>query len=135
MRHEGKAVRLGSFTTKEEAEAACDAVKLNRVALADPVFAPLPRLPRSEGVYFIRHTRSPNLIKIGHSVDMAKRASSLAVATPHTTELLAYIEGPLAIESGLHSYFAKQRVRGEWFRLRGDLLSLVKVLNHVCSMR
>lgn len=62
-------------------------------------------------------------VKIGHTTGRPEsRLSALATGCPHDLVLLHTEEGDTQRESQLHSMYAEWRVRGEWFRLEGDLV-------------
>ncbi len=76
-------------------------------------------------VYFIG---SGTAVKIGISVNVVSRLSSLQTASAKPLELLAVVPGGRETESALHSLFVEYWISGEWFRLEGDVKSLVDEL-------
>jgi hypothetical protein len=76
--------------------------------VSSPVSSVDPRLPREEFVYF---ATLGGLVKIGISVDPARRARNLNATLVHTEP------GGRQRERELHDAFKLARVRGEWFRL------------------
>jgi hypothetical protein len=77
---------------------------------------------RKQYVYFIR---SGDCVKIGVATNPRARFSSLQVAHPSDLELLAVTSGGEAREKILHRRFQHLAVRGEWFRLEGDLVEYI----------
>lgn len=59
-------------------------------------------------------------VKIGISLDPGKRQVELQCGCPWDLILLAVAPGTLADEARLHSEYASQRIRGEWFDLTPD---------------
>lgn len=90
--------------------------------------------PRSDGslsersrpgfIYFLQNGRR-KIIKIGFTRDHGGRFASLQMANPDELKVLATIRGTRLLEAELHKRFAKFTVRGEWFRLEGDLAKYV----------
>jgi hypothetical protein len=90
--------------------------------------------PRSDGslsersrpgfIYFLQNGRR-KIIKIGYTRDHGGRVSSLQNANPDELKVLATIRGTRMAEAELHKRFSKFNVRGEWFRLEGDLAKYV----------
>lgn len=77
---------------------------------------------RDEGrqfVYFIGTADGP--VKIGLTRDVRQRLESLQTGSPVKLEILAYCEGDRWLERQYHTFFATQRLHGEWFG-RGDNL-------------
>ena len=71
-------------------------------------------------VYFMRHDR---IIKIGFSIDPAKRSQSLAGAV-----ILATEPGGRRDEEALHARFCHLRLHGEWFSPGPDLIEYINRL-------
>lgn len=59
--------------------------------------------------------RSDNLIKIGHSGDVATRARAIIASVPVPVEFVGYMPGDIAVEQHLHTRFDQHRFSGEWF--------------------
>jgi len=71
------------------------------------------------------YDESSNLYKIGKSKNIHFREKTLAGQIPKIKTILHL---PKDIEFTLHSYYAKKRVRGEWFSLSADdILDLIKL--------
>lgn len=77
-------------------------------------------------VYFIRE--SHGLVKIGKTVDIRRRISSLSSILPYNIEPILVIETPKAdlLETYLHQFFIDKRVKGEWFDLSENDIEVVK---------
>jgi hypothetical protein len=82
---------------------------------------------RQRYVYFVKNGRK-KLVKIGSAYDIEKRMSSLQISSPNPLTLLGFIEADETAERDLHRRFKKQRVRGEWFRIQGDLAEFIAKL-------
>jgi hypothetical protein len=75
-------------------------------------------------VYFIRR-ESDNAIKIGTTVDLAKRADSLAKAYG-ALQMLGVHSGGYEKEKELHAQFRHLRIAREWFTEDEVLLSYIR---------
>lgn len=75
-------------------------------------------------IYFLQNGRR-KIIKIGFTRDHGGRFTSLQMANPDELKVLATIRGTRLLEAELHKRFAKFNVRGEWFRLDGELAKYV----------
>lgn len=64
-------------------------------------------------VYFI--ACGDDLIKIGHTTDLASRLCALRTGTPKALRVLCLIPGSRDLEQALHRKFASHRVGREWF--------------------
>lgn len=65
-------------------------------------------------------------VKIGHTTGRSKdRLAALSTGCPHDLVLLHAEFGDPQRESALHKQFEGLAVRGEWFRLEGELLEFV----------
>ena len=79
----------------------------------------------SPHVYVIRAgTKGP--IKIGYAANVASRLAGLQTASPAPLRLLAAVAGGRGLERDLHAFFARDRIRNEWFRGSADLTSFVR---------
>lgn len=76
-------------------------------------------------VYF---ARSGNKVKIGVATKVNGRISTIQSGSPAKIELLACIPGGVEMERKMHMRFAKLRIRGEWFRYKGELMEYVQSL-------
>lgn len=78
-------------------------------------------------VYFVEGGEGEQrLIKIGYSNDTRTRLGELQVGSPVELRLLGTIAGSRATEAQLHTIFAADRVRGEWFRPSSDLIAVIE---------
>jgi hypothetical protein len=71
-------------------------------------------------IYFIRDVHS-GLVKIGSSITPWKRLAYLQTGAAGQLDMLAVIAGEVGDEAALHTRFAPQRVRGEWFTFPGPI--------------
>lgn len=76
-------------------------------------------------VYFVQGS-SGGPIKIGYSVNVAKRLAVLSY--PDELILLAQVQGDKALERRLHRRFKKYRAHGEWFNPAPELLAYIDSL-------
>jgi len=65
-------------------------------------------------VYFIENVETKR-IKIGKSINVISRFSSIKTSNDCEVKLLGFVEGGHDLEKKLHDRFAASRVRGEWF--------------------
>ncbi len=79
-------------------------------------------------IYFIRQ-KGTNLVKIGWAKDPVARMATLQTGSPHEFELMAVGEGGAKEEHALHRRFADDHVRGEWFRMSGEIGVAVALCN------
>ena len=77
-------------------------------------------------VYFIRVDTVDGPIKIGRSLDPAKRLGELATQIPWGVTLLAQVSGDWAMERNIQDCFADAHMRGEWFRPIPRLLEAIE---------
>lgn len=75
------------------------------------------------GVYFIR-VGDDGPVKIGFSIDVARRKAHLQVSHSVPLKLLRTIEGGRATERWLHAHFAPRRLQGEWFEFDDAMMSV-----------
>lgn len=71
-------------------------------------------------VYFIRAVEADR-VKIGWTVDVAKRLRGLQTSSPFALTLVGALAGETGFEGRLHRRFAADRVSGEWFRLSAEI--------------
>lgn len=83
-----------------------------------------PRRKPSQ-VYFIG-AEVTGLIKIGCAVNPQARLRSLQTGSPDRLSIIATVPGDAAMERGLHSQFAADRMHGEWFRQSPALIELIE---------
>jgi hypothetical protein len=80
-------------------------------------------------VYFIQG-QCGGAIKIGFSVDPAKRLKELQTGYPDTLKILFMIPGDESTERALHRLFEGARLKGEWFRPDDCLIDKIKELKN-----
>lgn len=78
-------------------------------------------------IYFIVMSET-DFVKIGYSESPSGRMRHLQTAHPHDLKILARVSGTMKMERALHRHFKNRHVRGEWFRLSGDVQSLIDKL-------
>lgn len=81
-------------------------------------------------IYFILNYDS-QAVKIGIAKNVKRRLASLQTSSPSKLELLGIIKtksvnNARKIEKLLHEKFAKNRIRGEWFKANVELLDYIK---------
>jgi hypothetical protein len=75
------------------------------------------------GIYIVGFS---NFIKIGWSSFIEKRIEEIQCGVPEKLTIHRCLEGTMRHERYLHHRFSKQRLRGEWFRLEGELAEWIK---------
>ncbi len=87
---------------------------------------PLPPAPEIEPVvYFIQ---CGEFIKIGFTVEPAKRIAAIQTSSPHEIKLLGTMKGGPETEKAMHAQFKHLRHRGEWFRVDEELTTEIRRL-------
>jgi hypothetical protein len=75
-----------------------------------------------EGVVYVLGEESMERVKIGRTIgNVHNRIAALQTGCPSKLRLVFVLRADATLERELHARFAAQRVRGEWFRLEGDL--------------
>lgn len=74
---------------------------------------------------FVYFAHCGNQIKIGQTLDIAKRMSSLATGNPFPITLIAAITGSRWLERAIHARLRSYRLSGEWFRDHEDVRNLI----------
>lgn len=77
-----------------------------------------------ENIYFI--SDEDGYIKIGFARNVQSRLETLQTASRQELRVVATIPGSLSDEKSLHHKFAKDHVRGEWFRPSHELKQYIK---------
>ena len=77
-------------------------------------------------VYIITNDAA-GIAKIGYRKNPLKRLSGLQVSTPDSLVLAAIIPGDQSTERQLHAVYAGDRIRGEWFKVGGQLQDLMSI--------
>ena len=79
-------------------------------------------------VYFIQE-KLTGAIKIGTALDVGRRLKNLQGANPNQLVLLGSMAGDQEDEAVLQRGFAKDRIRGEWFKSTPRLLRQIETYN------
>lgn len=90
-------------------------------------YLPPKSRPKVGSIYFIR-ANGTGPVKIGFSTDYQARIASMMTSHARQLRLVAVIRGSHTDEQALHKRFAKYRVRGEWFRVAGELAKYLESL-------
>lgn len=122
--------RVRTAFTEDELEQAEAAIQQYAGGCYNPIRPAGPRrnykTPPQKGVYVVGY--GP-YVKIGISLNVAERISSLQTGAPEKITLYAVLDGWAADEVALHRRFAAYRLNGEWFRLEGEVASWVESLS------
>ena len=81
--------------------------------------------PASEHVYVLG-TADGRTVKIGRTINVAKRVSEIQSMSPTPLRLLWSHPGGHELETNLHRQFSALRAHGEWFVFTNDPLPLIK---------
>ncbi len=76
---------------------------------------------------YLMHNQRNGYYKLGRSVNPGYREKTLQAEEPEIS-LIAKWLAPAQVEKQLHTAFASKRVRGEWFELSPDDLSIIRQL-------
>ena len=76
-------------------------------------------------VYFVL-AESLHAVKIGFTYDVQARLRELQVGLPVKLRLLGTIPGTFQTEKDLHRKYSSLWLRGEWFRLEGELAGFIR---------
>lgn len=79
-------------------------------------------------VYFVT-CREIGMVKIGCARNPFARLATLQTAFPLELKIEAHMEGAYGREKEMHERFAKDRVRGEWFRITPEIDLLIHTLD------
>lgn len=79
-----------------------------------------PTVPPVMVVYFAQSGRR-KVVKIGTTSSVKGRMSALSHAYLQDMRILATLDGGFGLEKQLHKRFKQYRIRGEWFKLEGEL--------------
>jgi hypothetical protein len=84
-------------------------------------------------IYFIGCTETFR-VKIGFTTgNVFERLAKLQTGSPTHLAYLGSLPGTLADERNLHSRFARDRVRGEWFRVSPQLREHLNFVAYYCG--
>jgi hypothetical protein len=86
-----------------------------------------PTEPPELVVYFLKNGKRKS-VKIGVSGNVEKRLSSINTAAADKLTCIATVEGGYGKEKALHKQFKAYWIKGEWFRLEGELAEYVASL-------
>jgi Meiotically up-regulated gene 113/Bacterial toxin YdaS len=75
-------------------------------------------------IYFARTLAHSGFVKIGTATNVKRRIAGLSAASPFPVVVIRVINGGPEQERWLHRYFAKRRVRREWFRFTDEMLTI-----------
>lgn len=78
-------------------------------------------------VYFLKNGASGR-VKIGFSEQHRVRMTTLQGASPDDLSLIGVLPGTMKSEKRLQRRFAKYKIRGEWYRVEGELAKFIKTL-------
>jgi hypothetical protein len=73
-------------------------------------------------IYFVGYD---GFVKIGFTIDVAKRMMGLRTGSPRPLSLYATIDGSMDDERELHVRFARYRLEGEWFELSDEIIAFI----------
>lgn len=84
------------------------------------------KVPQVGYVYFLK---GDDFCKIGRTVDLDSRITTIRPKLPFETELALVIEtdDPTALEIALHDRFAAKRANGEWFALTDEDIAWIEI--------
>jgi len=74
---------------------------------------------------FIYAIGNGDLVKIGWSIDPNRRLAALQTGSPESLVLLGVVAGTRQAERDAHLKLGAWRVRGEWFKIEGDVAGFV----------
>jgi hypothetical protein len=103
------------------------AARVAEIGASEPTIGPKAPPPARGVVYFVKNGERDR-VKIGFSVRHSVRLSTLQGASPDALTLLGVIPGTMQLERKLHQRFKAYRVKGEWFRVEGELANFLKTL-------
>lgn len=83
------------------------------------------RQRESQGLVYIAGA-GPDTVKIGFTTNVRSRLKGLSTGSPTEIEVLAVFPGTMADERELHQRFAKDHLRGEWFRLSPEITEFIE---------
>lgn len=117
----------GVEPTPEEREKIAHSCRVNQDNMlrwsADPN-AKLPRIYAGH-IYFITDGEA---VKIGFSQDVIRRMGNMQTENARDLKLLTSIQGSIDDEIAIQRRFRHLHIRGDWFRLEGDLIEFIGTL-------
>ena len=87
-----------------------------------------PKKAENGFVYFIHEHNDLTQFKVGFSVDLKQRLTTLQMGNPR--DLIVYKTIPnssMTKEKEMQDYFASYHIRGEWYRITCDMIDAVCV--------
>ena len=108
------------YATKEDADKACAALQVEHANKYTEPVKP-DKVKYGEWIYFLL---SGEFVKIGYSTNLHSRMIAFKNANPDA-KLIAIIPGSMAHEKRLHKKFKHLEHAREWFRVEGELESLL----------
>lgn len=82
-------------------------------------------MPADEGAAYVYFIEWFGYVKIGWSVNVARRVSMFAMSHPVPPKLRYAAYGGQRAESMYHERFRHLRVKGEWFKEEGELAAFL----------
>ena len=82
-------------------------------------------LDGNTGIYFVL-AKEVDRVKIGRTVNIFERFSTMQTCSPVKLDLLVYFAAPVCIEKKIHARFASYHCHGEWFKYSGEIMSMVE---------
>lgn len=81
--------------------------------------------PFKSWVYFLL-AKDTGMVKIGKTTSPKKRITCLRTMSPVKLEVVALVRAHDYHEAMIHKALSKYRAHGEWFRMEGDVIDLIK---------
>lgn len=78
---------------------------------------------KTKYIYFV-YAKENRAVKIGMSDHPRARLVDLQVSNPSDLEIVTCIRARPELEPALHDHFKSTHIRGEWFRVNEDLITL-----------
>jgi hypothetical protein len=87
------------------------------------------RASRKKGEQHVYFFGTPDAIKIGVALDVARRLKGIQAHHYHPLQVLATCPGGVRLEREYHARFAAYRLRGEWFERCPAILAEIERLS------
>ncbi len=78
-------------------------------------------------IYFVT-AHGLDYIKIGQSINVESRVSTLQTASPKKLQVWAVLDGSYQTEAGIHELFKHLRKNGEWFKKTDELKYFIRAI-------
>lgn len=103
----------------------------NRSAVDDfkigiPKMKKTKKIQTSETVVYFIGSIEFGYVKIGMTSEIKQRLKQVQILCPFDVEILKIVDGGRHIEDKYHKQFSNLNTRGEWFKIEGDLKSLIE---------